>query len=335
MTDTTDISPWEEYTGTDAGASYTKMKEIRLCSKLSSKALDADIPIGHFYLMDTTPDEPVLTDLGPKISVSILWNTQRLEYYDNGQYETYSTEYKALSSPIILFSRPHDNTEEIVAVAPYKNDIDPKMSMMYLKSDEGPHSKLRVRYILYCLWKQTGAENPEVVKINITAVDNTGCEKDAYKPLGFQKYAKNSFMGLLSAAKDANEGKIGLQFLYNTTISSEQVTGKNYVKTFELGTKVKNTEVIKESLEFTKEHLVARYIRKISKAWDNTIKKDGLPSDLIEYLAKNPLPMLGYTKMPSDAPKLASGVSGEKMISSADSVEFVADSLAGEDNDPK
>lgn len=310
----TDIAPWEEFTAVDSGPTYTKMKEIRLCQKLSSRAEEAGIPTGNYYLVDNNPDTPVLTDLGKKIKVNILWDTKRLEFYDNGRYEMTSSEYKSNNTPIILYGHPTDDTEEIVAVAPYLNDQNPEMSMKHIKSEVYP--KLRVRYYLYALWQSEDAEQPEVVKIAITATDNTGCEKSEYKPLGFSNYAKDSFMGFLSAAKDKNGGKAGMQFLYDVELGVGEAPGKNFVKSFDIGGEIKDKEVLTEALKFVKDHLSARYSAKTSRCLKNTVDKDNLPVAMIEYLIDDPLPMLGYSKMPTSLP----GAEEAKTIAAAKEV---------------
>lgn len=294
---------------------YKKMKEIRFCGKLSTRALEEDIPEGNLFLFDPNVpqgEDPILTDLGQEVKVIFIRDTKRLEVYEefNGKnmYTVTSSEFRDNDDLIFLYDRTvTDGNAEIVALLPYINFTDEAKCIKHLKNTRYG-KRLRTRYLAYCLWYPEEGD-PEIVQIGFTATDNTGCVRDEFKPRGFNDYAPDSFLGLKSAANKIVSNKLFVHKVrvfskpaYKVTVKGEEKDSKDRIKGFEIVDQIGDEEkgLVQEALKFVRDYLSAKYQAKSLKAYADTLDKDEiitLDDAYIPLMIKNPDMLMGYTPM--------------------------------------
>lgn len=310
-----EFDSWEEKSH---DSQYKKMKEIRFCGSLSKRALQEDIKEGNFFLFDpNTPagDEPILTDLGQSVNFVFIRDTKRLEVYEeyNGKdmYTVTSSEFRDNDDLIFLYDRTvTDGNNEIVALLPYINFIDDTKSIKHLKNTRYG-KRLRTRYLAYCLWFPENGGDPEVVQMGFTATDNTGCARNEFKPLGFDSYAQDSFLGLKSAASKIVANKLFVHHVnvfskpaYKVTVKGEEKDSKDRIKGFSIIGQITDEQkpVVQEALKFVREYLQNKYTAKSLKAYANTIDKEAiisLDARHIPLMIGCPGMLMGYEPIPA------------------------------------
>lgn len=336
-----EFDEWEEE---PSQQQYKKMKEIRFCGKLSTRALEEDIPEGNFFLFDPNVpqgEDPILTDLGQEVKVIFIRDTKRLEVYEefNGKnmYTVTSSEFRDNDDLIFLYDRTvTDGNAEIVALLPYINFTDEAKCIKHLKNTRYG-KRLRTRYLAYCLWFPAEGD-PEIVQMGFTATDNTGCVRDEFKPRGFNDFAPDSFLGLKSAANKIVSNKLFVQKVrvfskpaYKVTVKGEEKDSKDRIKGFEIIDQIGDEEksLVQEALKFVRDYLSAKYAAKSLKAYADTIEKDEiitLDERHIPLMIGNPGMLMGYDRIPAiesaEIPQLDIPVSSRDRENDQDALPF-------------
>lgn len=337
---TKDLIPLDgygEYADQGSG-SYEKMKEIRMCVDLMKEARAEGITIGNFFTFDANVaqgEKPVMKDIGNEFLAIVIRDAQWLAAYDNDtkQYLLSSSEFRSNTDPIILYDRTvtGDNVEEITACLPYTNKADTTMSIKYLK--ETKHTKIRTKYVTYLLFEG------ELYKFGFAATDNTGCEADAFKPLGFADAADDSFMHV--KARCHSEAGANLMFSHVLRIFSKPAFKKSvdFIKGFEISGRVlaDRKEEIDGAIDKLYESLRIRFQKKTIKAWDATINKDAIvcfDKRHIPYLVANPRIFTQQEKLPrldagTEVPEIQAPIAHVAQKSSEENVIDVAEELFG------
>lgn len=219
---------------------YQKMKEIRLCVPLSEVDKEK-VPVGHYYKVDyNVPqgDAPIITPLGPTITVQILRHAMRLKNWIQGDGTTIeSSEFRTYQDIVVLYDVADVKAPKVIAALPYQHK-SPSLPQIGGKPKTGDMGKrylkeelnLGVRYVMYVL------HDGEFCRLNFTATDNSGCElvrdasgKKVEKPLPFGEENETSLTGMLRSMHSDDKEKL---FLFDVEMGCEKISERVTIKTF-------------------------------------------------------------------------------------------------------
>ena len=261
-------SKWDRFKSPpDEGSSYTFMKEMRLAG--NSDPSSADIEEGAFYLVDFNKEkgeQDYEIPLGKSVECAILRDAMICTHWDNdlSSYTYDSTEFRSFNDTVVLFYRALENPT-IVAALPYSHNRPGVPSIggqneKALKSELG----LKIRYVLYVYI----FSRDEVVRLYCSSTDHAGADASD-KPLSFDAYAEDSFLGLVHKAKQIEPDSL---FKFSCVLTGERHSKKIFPKKFAFGKSLtqKQLDTIFPHMEKLYTDIGERMWKKYAKARENT-----------------------------------------------------------------